>query len=475
MTPSPRAGLLAVGSLLLGLGAAYAAPSGDVLPGPETPLEVLVGGVLLAGTLAVGYRWPLRSLYALVVAVVLEGAVRKWAVNDIVVFMAKDFLALGIYAAVLPRLGREALLRSRALVVTLGSLILLAVLSAALSDSASQAAIGIRSYVVYVPLLWVAPALLDTPARRRALLGLVVALGIAEAALILVQALAGSGTLNKVVSGAVQGVVPIGDESYIRPAGTFMQVGVAAAFLLIALLAALALVATSPRGAWLWVAFVTVATVGSGALFTGSRVLLATAVPALLAAALALLALRRLLAVIGLAVAVASSALVVVVLFPVLGSGSGLALPAERAIGIDPEVAGAEAGTGAFASRVRPQLDLISEQRAIGHGTGTMTLGAQYVLPIEAPGEGQFTKLAWELGLPELVLFVALLVLLGWSSVWALARENGDRAIKLLAVGMLALLPIWMLVTFTLDYPVVGILLFTVVGVAVAPGEAERA
>src|SRR5207244_3383141 len=114
---------------------------------------------------------PLDALLGLIALVVLEGAIRKWAINNVVVFLAKDFVALGIYAAVLPRAQGATLRRPWWLIAPLAGLAVLALASIVRTPSISQAVIGIRSYFVLVPMLWVAPALITTRRRAYALVG----------------------------------------------------------------------------------------------------------------------------------------------------------------------------------------------------------------------------------------------------------------------------------------------------------------
>jgi hypothetical protein len=125
--------------------AAVAAPPSPLLPAPVGPTAVGVATAVLAVGFALGLHWPLHALYGVVALTIAEGAVRRWAVNDLTVFLLKDFLLVGVYAAVLPRLRRAQLRRPWWLLAPLAGLIALALLHVPRSESLAQAVIGIRS------------------------------------------------------------------------------------------------------------------------------------------------------------------------------------------------------------------------------------------------------------------------------------------------------------------------------------------
>ncbi len=279
--------------LLLAVVAPVAAPSTTLLPAPQGAAGIALAGAALAAAFGLGFVRPLWSLYVLVALVVLEGAVRKWVVNDITVFLLKDFLALGIYAAVLPRLSRAAWQRPWWLVAPIVGILALAILSAPRSDSLPQVVIGLRAYAIYLPLLWVAPQLLSTRRRAYALVGLTLGLGAVESVLAVAQALSGAGVLNKLVSGAVAGLVTFHGEAFIRPSGTFMQVGALSAFLFFGAIVAFTLILAHRRGVWLWVALGSVALLSWGVVYTSARSLLGSILLAFAATVLALLWRRR--------------------------------------------------------------------------------------------------------------------------------------------------------------------------------------
>jgi hypothetical protein len=570
---SPR--VLLPAGVLLALAAAVATPSSALLPAPESPFEILVAATALALVFVSAWARPVAGLYALVALVVLEGAIRKWVVNDVTVFLLKDFVAFGLYAAVLPRLSRAELRRPRWLLLPLAGLLVLALLHVPLADSLSQAAVGLRSWVVYVPLLWTAPALVTSRARALGLVGAIAGLGVVNAVLAVIQARSGPGVLNELVSGATAPLITVGGEAYIRPSGTFMQVGVLAAYLFLAVLAAFALVLEARRRRWWLAALGASALLSWGVVYSSARSLLGGVLLAFALLAVGAVVRRRVAAPAAVAVAVAIGLLtlfqgvpwaqargtdaiewlrwhdwervtilrpgatplsvrvppelaegllerirsvrkpfdipaltdgdvrVTITIAPPPRSAEGAATvtvatpppdggprgeaPAGGFLGraADFDKAGDEKGL--WSGRVRPQLELIAHQRLVGHGTGTMTLGSGYAdggMTI-LYGESMYSKAAWELGLPGVVLFVWFVGALAVASVrgYRAARADWQRVLAAIAVGACAILPIWYLFTFALDFPVVGILLYALVGcasvyaftpAAAAPGQSER-
>ena len=579
--------------LLLAVGAAVAAPSGTLLPGPTSAAAEALAALVLAATFAVGVRLPVVSFFGAIVLAVVDGAIRKWIYNDIVVYLLKDFLLLGVYAAVIPRLTRQKLARPWWFLAPLGLWLLLAVVYVARSPSLSQAAIGLRSYFIYVPLLWAAPAIVDRRSRAIRLLALLCWLGIGEALLGLVQSLAGPGVLNKLVSGAGIAIVTANGQPRIRPTGTFMQTGAFSFMFVLALVAALTLIVWAPTRRDRWLATAAIFAVAGSTTFTGARTLLVSGLLAIGACVLVALGRRDLrlafvvplVAALGIAVAVTGIPLLdrhvapavkswFVVppprltvhaldkLIPVvlrddnnqkstvriqrrdLGAANGrsgrINLDAWKSDGTKVEikisaaavrqiaagVAGAsgvsstskpaassgtapaskpaavskpvvapgfimtpEAGTTGFltrsvdvgtaaspasgslwSTRVRPLFDLVTHPSFTGHGTGTMTLGAQYANPQATfLGESSYKKAAWELGLPGMVVFIWFAVAALVLCVLGAVRSSGwQRVCAATGVGVSTLLLLWMVLTFALDDPLVGQVFYAFTGLAAA-------
>jgi hypothetical protein len=582
-TRSLSLGLVAAG-LVLAVGAAVAAPTGTLLPGPRTHPQEAVAAAVLAAVFIIGVRWPVESLYGVLVLTVLDGAIRKWVYNEIVVYLLKDFLLLGVYAAVFPRLWRqrERLARPWWLLVPLGGVLLLAVLYVARSPSLSQAAIGLRSYFIYVPLLWVAPAIIDRKRRVVAMLALLCAVAIVEVALGAVQSLAGPGVLNKLVSGALPGIVTVNHIPYFRPPGTFMQTADLSFAVVLGLAAAAGLLLWRPTRRLQVLALATVFFVVGSVVFTAARTILVSTVLVLAVLGLVLLVRRSFALVALVAVAAGLGLLCSVVGFPyaeshvvptvkswfaaspprlpaaqldrliplkvsvggnktlevrvtpqALHAGdhskglvtfpartsngtavqltapaaalrpaaakstgqktsrrspappAAVTIPASVAQPVAPSLgsnsgflsratdlttSGAPQSGALWSGRLRPNLKLISHQRLLGHGTGTMTLGAQYANPsTHFVGESDYLKIVWELGWPGLVLYAWFVLAAIWASFRGVAVSDGWRfASSAVALGTAVLVGLWMTLNFALDTPIVAEVYFVFVGIALA-------
>ena len=467
--------LFLAGGLALAIAAPLAAPTSETLPSADGLGSSILAAAALFVAFVAGYRRPVKALYALIVVAIAEGAVRRWIVNDLSIFLLKDFLALGIYAAVLPRLGRGGWRRPWWLLAPLAGLVILAAVSAGGAESAREAVIGLRSYIVYVPLLWVAPAIITTRARGAWLLVVVLAAGALESALAFVQAIAGPGVLNKLVSGAKPAIVTVNDRNYIRPAGSFMQVGSFSGFLLFFMLAAFSSIVWARTGRLYWLAIAGAGFLAWGVVYSSARAVLGSLVVTSAALAVALIWRRRIRSLLAVGAAFGAGMIGVFLVLPLAGASTGAGSSGYLGRAADINKAG-DKGGGLIDRRVRPQLDLIGDQGLVGHGTGAMTLGTGYASEEATfPGEGQYSKVAYELGLPGLALFLwASLALLAACVMGVLRSDGWQRAAALVGAGAAAILPFWYLIAFMLDVPIVGILFWTFAGIAVAARAAPR-
>jgi hypothetical protein len=572
-TRLPRPVWFALGACVA-VAAALAAPSTTLLPAPGTHATKLLAAVALFAAFAFGLLRPLPALYCLVALTVLEGAIRKWLVNDIDVFLLKDFLCVGMYATVLPRISRQEWRRPWWLLAPLIGILALALLQGTRSPSLSEAVVGLRSYVIYVPLLWVGPVLLRPASQAVRLLCVTLALGVAEAVFSVVQALSQSATLNKLVSGALPAVITLNHVSYLRPSGTFMQSGTLAVFLFVALLTSFSLVGVYRSGVLYVAGLVAPIFLMWGLVYAAARSLFGAAFLALVALLCVLLARRRFISFLLVPGAMALGFVLLFTLVPRVDDGvhavglwwrergkttvaivdattkhkftvymdpSALArariLAAERhspvtltgfdskgrtvVVTIAPPPRGKQpsaknatgsveqhkvtavdetgvvrsvvveqpksasqvsgflgrsadlnkaGGTqGLWGSRVKPQLELIKAQR-LGHGTGTMTLGSEYASrSAQISGESQYSKLAWELGLPGLLLYVWFVVAFAACALVGFLRARADERLPAaVGFGIAALAPVWAILTFAPDFPIFGIFIYLFGGYAVS-------
>lgn len=500
--PSRRRHALLAAGVALAAAAALAAPSSPLLPGPDTRLEEAVTWLALSVAFAAGVAFWRAGIYLLIAAIMLEGAVRKWIANDIAIFMVKDFFLLGVYAAVLPTLRRAELRRPWWLLAPLAALVALALVHVARTDGVEQAAIGLRSYVLYVPLLWVAPKLLPRTRQWVALAVAIVVVGAAESVLGAIQTLTGGDFINRLTTGTLPALVTHGNVAYLRPTGTFLQVGTFTAFMFFPVVVVLAAVAWAPRNRVLW-SLLALTVLGTwGVMLGASRALTWTSVAAAVGFLAIALARRRFLPVALLALAV----VVGITLFrnlplgddefernvtytyidregkvteQTVSIGSGNAAAVSRASVDKGRRTDATdfVGGGMPHNRIDEQLRVITSQGLVGHGTGTMTLGSGYVAAQKGAlaGEGMYSKVAWELAWPGLVAFCLFLAAMFVAALRGAVRTRGpaERWLASLAVAVAVLVPGWSVLVFALDYPIVASLYYSFVGYAVAQDAAE--
>lgn len=488
--------------MALAAAAPYAAPSSALLPAPAGGAPYVAAVLALLAAFAVGYAAPFGAFLGLVVLVVAEGAIRKWVVNDITVFMVKDFLAAGIYARVLPSLTRDEWRRPRWLLAPVALLLLLAIVYCARSASLSQAVIGLRSYAMYVPFLWVAPKLLSDRARTLAVLLLVLGVGVFEAVLGAVQALTADEWLNRVVPGVLPALVTIRGVAWLRPTGTLLQVGTYAAFMLVPVLVAFGLVMCYRRGRLYWIALGSLAVLMWGVIYASSRALSGTIALAAAILAAYLLWRRRFLSLVAVPAALLIGFLAVsyqpflggpvregrdayvlrnqaytfaqpdgtigsITITIHRGDASATRDFVGRAFG--ERQMGVKAGD-LPAGRVRTQLGILADQGLIGHGTGAMSLGSQYLLPErEVAAESEHVRVAYELGWPGLIAFLWLLGAIWLAAAWgAFVALEWRRPLAVVALGTATLVPILTALTYAFQYPPIALLYYAFGGCAVA-------
>jgi hypothetical protein len=324
---------------------------------------------------------------------------------------------------------------------------------------------------------------------------LVVVAGVIEAVLAVTQSLSGNATLNKLVPGSPPPLVTTGDISYLRPTGTMLQVGAFSVLLLFAVLAAYALLAATSRRSLVVLGASAPALLVPAVIYAGGRALFLS-VAAASVALLAYLAWRRRVTVLVGVTLAAVAGYAAITYQPLIGTDGGLRAVTYTVLDDNGRVhtavtqVGKGAPKGGFvgratsieradpetdppaytSSRVREQLETISEQGFVGRGTGTMTLGSEYVLPAHPlAGESIYAKAAWELGWPGLVLVLWLFAAMVLAtSVGAVMTLDWRRSAALVGFGAAALIPLWCLFNFTLDMPIAAILFWSFGGIATA-------
>lgn len=235
--------------------------------------------VLLAGAVALlwSYRRWREAVQAVLVLLVLEGAVRKWVVPSAqdLVYFGKDALLLGAYlgflqdrrrgAAVVPSLLAGLMLTSAAF----GAL---QVFNPRLPNL-YVGLLGFKAYFFYTPLAWILPSVFPAPTllyeRLRSYLLLVIPVGLLSAAQFMSPA---ESPLNAYARSGGGGVSTFGTSTYVRVTATFSYITGYTSYLLAAVILTLALLAA---GRWRMrgnaVLYACLAAALGGMFTTGSR------------------------------------------------------------------------------------------------------------------------------------------------------------------------------------------------------------
>ena len=151
---------VALVSGLLGLAAVYAVTRLETAPAVAAPLVLAAGGWLL---IAAWRNWE-TGVRALLVVLIVEGAVRKWFVPSAseLVYFYKDLLMAVILASYLATKGRPRLVIRRQLKLFSGVLAAFTIYAvASVSNPALPhpvvGLLGLKAYLLYVPLAFLVP------------------------------------------------------------------------------------------------------------------------------------------------------------------------------------------------------------------------------------------------------------------------------------------------------------------------------
>lgn len=401
-------------------------------------LLVLVAGVALTYS----YRRWWVAVRWLLVLVVAEGAIRKWAFpgQQQLVYLAKDILALGIYGGFIAS-GRHAR-RVRVPAPIFVPLIACALLGAleVFNPKLPGILVGVfgwKAYFWYAPLLWVVPAAfrdladLDRFLRNYSLLVVpMVALGLIQ------FRSPTTSVLNRYAWGDDDGigrVATFGAQSAARVTGTFTYISGYTTFLIavgVFLLIVLGLRGFRSRGTWKeWTALLALPI---GILVSGSRgpvVLLGGIFPLFFILARRgtgerASAMMRLLA--GTAVAATLASFV--------------ALPALEAYSFRVRTTGEDVVARALEPLVGP-FRLLSESGVLGYGIGATHQAASTLVPGEVPGswldglvaEAESSRIMIELGPIGALLHLMYRLAVVWLafSIALGARLSRSRVVAL--------------------------------------------
>ncbi|MDE2179514.1 MAG: hypothetical protein KGJ40_01535 [candidate division NC10 bacterium] len=386
-------------------------------------------------------RWRQAVMGAMVLAV-FEGALRKWVFQGEQqwVYMMKDMLLLGAYAGFfVPRLQRHNRLFEHH--PANASLALLAVVAALqLANPAlpnlQVGLFGLRAYLVYVPLLYLVPAVFSDAADAMRFWTLFLALSLLPLALGPIQfASPQDSDLNRYVSvdELAPGVAGFAGWDAPRITGTFSYISGYTAYLMLLVLIGLALALVAQR-TWLrWSLYGLLGLVVGNLLMTGSRgpfLVLGVAVPALLVLAFRMGLVRWQRTAVALCVGVPLAALLAGSAFP---DGYQAFLERVRENEDVPE---------RIAGIITEPLWAFGEAGLFGYGIGNMHQAKAFLAPTtegaEPPGaEGEWERIILELGPVGFGLVVLIRLLVSWRLWTALRAVRGTPLALFLNAALL--------------------------------------
>lgn len=429
---APRNPLVAFGVFALVIFAAYKA-AGAIIADDIDSLAfaalLFVGGAVV---IAILNDWR-RGLYVLVAWILFEDIVRKYLGNNMAIYFGKDVLAIVLYISFFraQRVKKPEKFRVpfRIPLLMFFWLGVLQVFNPA-STSIFYGILGMKLYFLYVPLLYVGYALLESEEDLRRFFSFVCALILIVAALGLAQSIIGPTFLNPVnlqedirELSTLYREAPISGLMAYRPTSVFVSAGRFQDFLMVAWLISLGfggyLLLRSRKGRTL--AFTTVGVVAAASLMSASRgVFMWNTGSALVIAAgflwgapwrqreviRVLRAIQRTTLLVGIGI------IILLTIFPE-ELGSRLAIYSETLMPNSP--------TSELVHRTQTyplqQLGYAFDHPLwpYGYGIGTSSLGAQYVTRImhappsmSASVESGYGNLLVELGIVGLILWIVL-------------------------------------------------------------------
>src|SRR6266699_614926 len=414
----------------------------------DHPLRLYSAGLVVLGTvavLAILKDWR-RGVYCFVAWIAVEDLIRKYLGNNMIVYFAKDFFALALYLSFLiARRSTLTKLYRPPFLITLLLFFWYCLIQALnpASTSIFYGLMGLKLCFFYVPLLLVGHALVDSEMELRRFFFFNSVLILVVAGFGIAQSILGHTFLNpEVIQEDVRGfstlyrVSPITGLIAYRPTSFFVSAGRFQNFLLVSWILALGfggfLLMRKQTGRLL--AFTTVGIVAAASLLTASRGVILWGLASAMVIAPAVIwgaswageqRIRVMRAIQRAAVFVAMALAILVGIFP-QEVGSRLAIYTET---LSPSSSQSELG---FRSWYYPLQNFVAAfdfpRWPYGYGTGTASLGVQYVArimrvpPMNVGVENGYGQLVIELGIVGLLLWILLAYKIT-RSVWQAARN----------------------------------------------------
>ncbi|HXL22188.1 MAG TPA: hypothetical protein VOA78_06975 [Candidatus Dormibacteraeota bacterium] len=440
-----RKPLLALGFLVLGGFAAYKAAE-YVLNDDLTGLAlVALGLIVCACIVAMLNNWR-NGLYFFLVWLLFEDFARKYLGNNMAIYFGKDLLVLVVYVSFYMAMRRHEVKTFRPpFLMPLLLFIWFGAMQAFNPGSTSIwfGPLGLKVYFLYVPLLFVGYALLNSEAQLRrfftvnqVLALIIIGLGIAQA--ILGHTFLNPQTIDSDIElgSKLYRVSPITGLLIYRPCSVFVSHGRYSDFLLVAWLLVLGfsgyLLLRHRRGRWL--AFVSLAVTTAGLFLAGSRGLFMWMLINVAATTVAFMwgapwrqgeVVRVLRTLQRLAVGMVLAMALLFLIFPEALTAR-LALYSESLL---PGNSANELGRRTWDYPIQNLLGAFNTDRwPYGYGIGTASLGTQYVARffkaklVGVSVESGFGTLVVEMGIVGLILWLVMSGAIVFSA-WKAAKK----------------------------------------------------
>lgn len=426
----------------------------------QTKLLILaaIGFVLLVITLSILHNWR-AGFYFFMVWLLFEDLIRKYLGNNMAIFFAKDCLAALSYISLLIAIRkRQARAFRPPFLLFLSLFFWLAVLQVfnPYSPSPFYGILGLKIDFFYVPLMFLAYALIRDERDLHRFLMAFMLLAIVISALGIVQAMVGPTFLNPPTLqhdirelGSLEKVTPLTNQMFYLPCSVFVSSGRYSVYLILAVVVALGaagyFVLSSLKGRM--AIYVGIASIAVATVLSGSRTALLFSLITLMALGPAFLwgapwrwgRGRRLVKAIRRSLIFATLGLAAfMVVFPSaaasrLGFYSQTLLPSSSAY---------QLGTRSWSYPISELTKAFyGPHWIVGNGTGTAGLGSQYVseylkepMPDVAVEEG-FGQMIAEMGILAPLLWIL------WGAVtvgacWKIARSLKETRFFPLAVAI---------------------------------------
>ena len=248
-------------------------------------MKILIGllaaiSILLLSSL----NWR-RSVKAVLVILVLEGALRKWVLpqaSDMMYFL-KDIILLGAYIKyfVFTKSDSRYSIKSgiiNYLVFLVAGWCLFQSFNSSLG-SPLVGLFGLRSYIFYIPLMWMVPTLFESEEELYKYLRSYLLLAIPVCLLGIAQFYSpASSPINTYAPGVIKSVATFGNENTVRVTGTFSFISGFSLYLIVCFGLLIPIILNKPSWRWRWIFIIELLLVSVNLLMTGSRTSVISAV-----------------------------------------------------------------------------------------------------------------------------------------------------------------------------------------------------